>query len=170
MIDAAQWIQDLNLALHPEGGHYCQTYKSDENIAENHLPERFGGNRVFSTAIYFLLQSHEFSALHKIKQDELWHFYDGAPLTLHTINSEGHYSTTRLGKDLKRFEVPQIVIKAGVLFGATVDTPDAYTLCGCTVAPGFEFDDFEMPERDTLIEQFPDQRPIIERLTRQHIS
>lgn len=81
MLNARQWIERLELIKHPEGGYYKETYRAEETIAKNHLPERFSGNRSFSTAIYFLLKEGDFSAFHRIKQDELWHFYDGSSFT-----------------------------------------------------------------------------------------
>jgi len=166
MRDADEWIKRLNMAEHPEGGYYREIYRSGETIARDHLPDRFGGDRVFSTAIVFLLSAGEFSALHRIKQDEVWHHYDGAALTIHVIDPGGEYSTIKLGCDIENGEVPQAVVNAGCLFGTTVSGEGAYALTGCTVAPGFDFDDFEMPDRDTLVRQFPQHRAIIEKLIR----
>src|SRR5262249_26775670 len=101
-----------------------------------------------------------------VKSDEIWHFYDGSALTLHVIDPEGNYSTVRVGRDILAGEVPQAVVKAGWLFGATVNDPAAHALIGCTVAPGFDFADFEMPNREELCQLYPRHRQIIERLTR----
>jgi hypothetical protein len=130
------------------------------------LPPRFGGDRAFSTAIYFLLVGDDFSALHRIRQDEIFHFYDGSALLLHVIDPHGSYSMVKVGRDLSAGQLPQAVVKAGSLFGATVSDPRSYSLVGCTVAPGFDFADFEMPDREELCRQFPQHRPVIERLTR----
>ena len=111
-------------------------------VAKSGLPARFSGDRAFSTAIYYLLQGKDFSALHRIKQDEVWHFYDGSPLTIHVIDREGNYSTVRVGRSSGAGELPQAVVMAGCLFGATVDVPHSFALAGCTVAPGFDFADF----------------------------
>lgn len=155
----------LKLHPHPEGGHYRQTYKAHESINASQLPERFDGGRVFSTAIYYLLQNDEFSALHKINQDEIWHFYDGASLSLHVIAPDGVYTRLKLGKKVDQGQQPQAWVPAGHLFGAALEEPNGFALCGCTVAPGFEFEDFDMPNRSALIQQFPKHRKIIERLT-----
>lgn len=163
---AREWIDKLGLNRHPEGGWYRETYRSSEGISREHLPSRFDGDRVFSTAIYFLLESGDISALHRIRQDEVWHFYDGSPLTLHLISSEGEYSTLHLGRDLAAGQQPQVVTPTGFLFGATVDEPASFTLVGCTVAPGFDFADFEMPTREELCRLYPARRELIERLTR----
>jgi predicted cupin superfamily sugar epimerase len=164
---AKLWIERLQLRPHPEGGYFCETYRAAEMIAHAALPERFRGDRAFSTAIYFLLDQHDFSALHRIRQDELWHFYDGSSLTIHLIGRDGRYSCIHLGREIADAAVPQAVVPAGCLFGATVDDPSSYTLVGCTVAPGFAFDDFEMPTRGQLLELYPQHRHLIERLTRQ---
>ena len=166
MSDAQRWIDDLKLTRHPEGGWFRETYRSAEVVAGPHLPARFGGDRAFATAIYFLLRGEELSALHRIKQDEVWHFYDGSPLTVHVLDAAGAYSALRLGRDPAGKALPQAVAPAGCWFGATVDDPQSYALVGCTVAPGFDFADFEMPGRDELCRRFPQHRALIERLTR----
>lgn len=164
--DADTWIDLLQLEKHPEGGYYRETYRSDETISNEHLPKRFTGKRSFATAIYYLLKGNDFSAFHRIKQDEVFHFYDGSSMTIHLIDDSGSYSTMRIGRKIKHGEVPQATVKAGCIFGATVDEPDSYSLVGTTVAPGFDFDDFEILSRGELIKLFPQHKKIIERLTR----
>lgn len=166
MNDAQRWIDRLELRRHPEGGWFRETYRSEETITRTALPSRFAGDRVFSTAIYFLLEGEDFSAFHHIHQDEIWHFYCGSSVTVHVIDSEGNYSTLRVGHDLNAGHLPQGVVKAGCLFGATVNDRESYALCGCTVAPGFDFADFTMPSREELLSQFPQHAPIIKKLTR----
>lgn len=166
MSNAAQWIESLQLRPHLEGGYFRETYRSAEVIAKGSLPERFTGDRAFATAIYFLLSGRDFSALHRIKQDELWHFYDGSPLTIHVIEPNGAYRAIKLGRNVRAGEIPQAVVPAGYWFGAMVDDPGSYALAGCTVAPGFDFADFEMPSRDRLRELFPQHLALIEKLTR----
>jgi predicted cupin superfamily sugar epimerase len=166
MTRAEQWIQGLQLRPHPEGGHYRETYRCSESAQAAALPSRFGGDRAFSTAIYFLLEGEEFSALHRIKQDEVWHFYDGVPLTIHVIEPAGRRSSITLGRSLSAGEVPQAVVKAGCWFGATVGDNRSYSLVGCTVAPGFDFADFEMPAREDLCRLYPQHDQLIRRLTR----
>jgi predicted cupin superfamily sugar epimerase len=166
MTGAQSWIDGLQLRPHPEGGWFRETYRAWEVVGLAALPPRFGGDRAFSTAIYFLLDGDEFSALHRIKQDEVFHFYDGSALSLHVIDPQGSYSMVTVGRDLSAGQVPQAVVKAGCLFGATVSDPSSYSLVGCTVAPGFDFADFEMPDREEICHQFPQHRQVIERLTR----
>ena len=146
-------------------GWFREVYRADESIPRAGLPDRFDGDRSFSTAIYFLLNQTEFSALHRIRQDEVWHFYDGAPLTIHQISPEGNYSTTVLGRNVHAGETLMAIVPAGSFFGATVDDPASFSLVGCTVAPGFDFADFEMPTRKELLDQFPQHRALIELLT-----
>ncbi|MGA7829069.1 MAG: cupin domain-containing protein, partial [Geobacteraceae bacterium] len=145
---AEELITRLVLEKHPEGGFFRETYRSDELISAENLPERFaGGARSFSTAILFLLADNEFSALHRIKSDEIWHFYEGDTLLIHELDLSGRYTQHRLGGvggDLVCF---QVVVKAGSWFGATLEKPETFALVGCTVSPGFDFRDFEMADR-----------------------
>ena len=165
--DAAYWIDRLGLAAHPEGGHYRVTYRSEQSIDKSVLPPAFHGERPASTAIYFLLSGKEFSAFHRIASDELWHFYAGAPLTVHMIHSDGRYSELLLGQEPEAGETFQGLAEAGCWFGATVQDAESFALVGCTVAPGFDFADFELAERSRLAALYPEHRELIERLTRQ---
>lgn len=119
-----------------------------------------------ATAIYFLLPGDQFSALHRLRSDEVWHFYAGSSLTLHIIDPQGCLTQKKLGTNPDKGESFQVVVEAGCWFGATVDDPQGYALVGCTVAPGFEFEDFELGNRQQLLEQYPQHRELIERLTR----
>ena len=161
---AREWIDRLGLHPHPEGGFYRETYRAAEGIARHALPERFSGDRAFSTAILFLLTRDNFSALHRIRQDEVWHHYDGDTLTVHVIDGAGEYGPIRLGKDSA--SVPQAVVFASSLFGASVELPGEFALVGCTVAPGFDFADFELPPRTELLRDYARHAAIVERLTR----
>lgn len=169
MPDTAEgWIDHLGLESHPEGGYYRETYRTDESIPEESLPDRFDGPRDVATLIYFLLPAESFSALHRIRQDEMWHFYAGAPITLHQIASDGPYTTQTLGRDVTEGQTLHTVVPAGRWFGATVeaDGDESYGLAGCTTAPAFDFADFELADRAALTETFPQHRSVIERLTR----
>jgi uncharacterized protein len=163
---ARQWIDKLGLRPHPEGGFFRETYKASETLSRDCLPARFGGERAFSTAIYYLLEANDMSALHRVRQDEVLHFYDGAALTVHVIDAAGNYTSSRLGRNVTEGERPQIMVPGGHLFAMTVSEGGAYTLLGATVAPGFDFADFDMPGRAELTRQFPQHRALIERLTR----
>ncbi len=163
---AEYFIKQLNLQPHPEGGFFRETYRSAEIIEQDALPGRFNGARNFSTAIYFLLENGQFSALHRIAADELWHFYAGSTLTVTVIHANGLLEEIKLGTNLPNGEVPQAVVPAGAWFGASVKAKNTFALVGCTVAPGFNFADFEMPPRQYLLEQFPQHSDIIQALTR----
>jgi len=165
MKTADYYLKKLGLQKHPEGGWFKEVYRSAEEIAGEHLPERFSGARHHSTSIYFLLTSDTFSAFHRIKSDELWHFYDGSSVTVYMIGNEGSYSQVTLGRNIENCEVLQCVIPHGVWFGAKVNSADSFCLVGCTVAPGFHFDDFELGEREELLKLFPQHKKIIEKLT-----
>ena len=130
-----------------------------------HFPAH-GGARAASTAIYFLLAGDQFSAFHRIRSDELWHFYAGSGLVVHVIQPGGDYQQLLLGSNANQGEQFQAVVPAGCWFGSSLRQPDTYALVGCTVAPGFDFADFEMAKRETLAAQFPQHRNIIARLTR----
>ena len=162
---AQKLIESLGLAKHPEGGYFRETYRSGESIVAAHLPARFGGDRVFSTAIYFLLTGNDVSAFHRIKQDELWHFHEGGDVLIHGIDDTGALHTKRLGLDIENGAEPQATIPAGWIFGAEVAAPDGYALVSCTVAPGFDFADFELISRFELLEAYPDHAAVIQRLT-----
>jgi predicted cupin superfamily sugar epimerase len=158
-------IDRLNLLPHPEGGYYRETYRSDAVVSPNSLPG-FSGDRNISTAIYFLLTAGNFSAFHRIKSDEVWHFYHGSSAQVHVIDERGVYKCHLLGTDFKNNETPQLVVKAGDWFGSSVSDGGSYSLVGCTVAPGFDFNDFEMANCKELLESYPEHREIILKLTR----
>jgi predicted cupin superfamily sugar epimerase len=166
--DAAFWIERLDLRPHPEGGYFRETYRSAETIAGAALPARFPGDRAFATAVYFLLTRDAFSAFHRIRSDELWHFYAGDAVTLAILDADGtgRLTTESLGRDPQRGELPQVVIPAGAWFAAEVASSGSYALVGCTVAPGFDFADFELGDRASLLAQYPQHRGVVERLTR----
>jgi uncharacterized protein len=166
MIRSAEyWIDKLQLLPHPEGGYFKETYRSDESILKENLPEGFSGVRNFSTAIFYLLQNEQCSKLHRIKSDEMWHFYDGSGLKIFVINDNKNLSERKLGLNIDKGELPQVVVEAGKWFGAQVNKSNTYCLAGCTVSPGFDFDDFELGERKNLLKLFPDYQDIIIQLT-----
>ncbi len=163
---AKDWIEKLQLEPHPEGGHFRQTYKSEVVIPQDALPAGFSGTRVASTAIYFLLEGLNFSTFHRLKSDELWHFYAGQPLWVHVIDPAGNYSRIALGGDPEGGQVLQAVVRAGNWFASHVADWSSFALAGCTVAPGFDFQDFEMGNGKELAARYPQHRELIARLTR----
>ncbi|MBL8602479.1 MAG: cupin domain-containing protein [Myxococcales bacterium] len=154
-------VTRFGLAPHPEGGFFRETWADPREVHA----EGFEGPRRASTAIYFLLTSGHFSALHRIKSDEVWHHYAGAPLAVTVLAPDATCTTLVLGPALEGY-APQGVVAAGMWFGAEVLAPGAWALVGCTVAPGFEFRDFELAERGALTRAFPQHAAVIARLTR----
>lgn len=158
------WVEHLNLAPHPEGGFYREVYRSAEELSAEVLPARYGGDRNYSTSIYFLLRSQDKSVFHRIKSDEIWHHYQGDTLLIYVLTDKD-LDILRLGCNPENGDQLQVVVPANCWFGACVEKPDTFTLAGCTVAPGFDFRDFEMATRDELIKQFPLHEEIIVKLT-----
>lgn len=166
-MSANYWIDQLSLQSHPEGGYFKETYRSPEQINTPSLNSQFPDGRSYSTAIYFLLRTNEFSAFHRIKSDELWHFYKGNALGIYIITLSGKLEIIKLGSHPEKGETFQAFVPAGCWFASKVldVAPDAYALVGCTVSPGFDFADFEMAERAMLINEFPQHEETIISLT-----
>jgi predicted cupin superfamily sugar epimerase len=158
-------IHQYNLLPHPEGGYFKETYRSKESIPTSGLPSRFPGERTFSTAIYFLLLKDLFSAFHRIKSDECWHFYEGDSLKVHVLHLNGSYELIQLGRNREQGEVYQAIVPAGAWFAS--ETTGEYSFVGCSVAPGFDFADFELARASELITEYPETALLIERLCRQ---
>lgn len=164
---AAYWIDQLGLQAHPEGGYFYESYRSSETIEQKHLPERYGGDRHYASAIYFLLQEYDFSAFHKLLSDEIWHYYAGDALNIYLFNRNNQLETYTLGKNLNKGEKMQILIPHGHWFAAEVTEKTGYCLAGCTTSPAFEYEDLEIGHRKQLISMFPEYAKLIERLTYQ---
>jgi len=152
---AQDLIAAFGLQVHPEGGYYRETYRSDRKLE----------GRSVSTAIYFLLPKGSKSRLHRLKSDELWHFHLGGPLVVCEIAPDGRVEETALGPDVRAGQRLQHVVRAGRWFGARLADGAEHALVGCTVAPGFEFDDFEMGDREALMRQYPAASKLIRELT-----
>ncbi|MDY8134041.1 cupin domain-containing protein [Aquimarina sp. 2201CG5-10] len=165
-ITVKEIVDKLKLSPHPEGGYYKEIYRSNEVIPQETLGAKFTGDRNYCTGIYFLLTSENFSAFHRIKQDEIWHYYGGSSLYVHVIDLNGKYMRHAVGMNLDQGEVPQLTVPAGCWFASSVKNENDYSLVGCTVSPGFDFDDFELAESKELIVQFPDHKDLIKQYTR----
>jgi predicted cupin superfamily sugar epimerase len=165
MNKAEDYIKGLQLMEHPEGGYYARTYESTLMLTQSSLPDGFSGDRKISTAIYFLLKGNQYSAFHRIKSDELWHFYDGCGLHIYVIHPDGTGEVLLLGDDLKNGFRFQQLVKAGCWFASKPIDEYGFTLCGCTVAPGFDFDDFEMGDHQRLLAQYPEHKKWIDELS-----
>ena len=166
MYSVAELVKQLELEPHPEGGYFKETYRSEGSIPLGSLSSKFDGDRNYSTGIYYLLQSEDFSSFHRIHQDEMWHFYSGDALEITMISEDGVLRSIQLGQDLGNGDVFQFTVPKQYWFAARVTIPNSYALVGCTVAPGFDFRDFELADRDELIAQFPQHQDVITSLTR----
>ena len=166
MLTAKDIIKKLTLKPHAkEGGFYRETYCSTEKIPHTALPDRYGADKAFSTAIYFLITSDTFSALHRLPTDEIFHFYLGDPVTMLRLHPDGSSELITLGKKIEAGECPQVVVPAGTWQGAFLKSGGKFALMGTTVAPGFDFSDYETGNRLRLIEQYPRHKDLIIKLT-----
>ncbi len=156
-----QRIQELvtkfNLQAHPEGGFYSETYRSDQLTASQ--------DRNLVTCIYFLLTSENVSNFHRIKSDEMWFFHEGSSLTVHTLDPQNGHLQHAVGNEIQKGQTPQLVVPKNTIFGSSVTDENSYSFVSCVVAPGFDFNDFELFTRDALLEEYPEEFTIIERLT-----
>jgi predicted cupin superfamily sugar epimerase len=151
-----KYIDSLGLQPHPEGGFYKEVYRSEETIV--------GGERNLMTSIYFLLTSENISKFHRIKSDELWFHHAGSPLIVHTLDENGHKEHF-VGSDFKKNFQPQFMVPKNTIFGSTVMEENSFSLVSCVVAPGFDFRDFELFSTESLLELFPNELEIIQRLS-----
>ena len=156
-------IKQLGLEPHPERGFYRQTYRASLDVPSS----THGAARAASTAIYFLITASEPETyLHRLKSDEIFHLYDGGPLDILRLFPDGAWDVARLGMDLAAGERPQVVIPAGTWFGTALAAGASHCLVGCTVAPGFDFADFELAEGPDLAARYPEAAARIQRMTR----
>jgi predicted cupin superfamily sugar epimerase len=153
-------IEKLKLATHPEGGLYRETYRGEKLITLDNGMERNTG-----TAIYYLLKDTDKSHFHKVYSDELWFFHQGEPLEIFMITTDGKIEMKTLGNRLDLDEEPQIMIKANIWFAARVKNEKGFSLVSCVVAPGFDFNDFELGNKNELIKLFPRIKREIEKLS-----
>lgn len=158
-------IRRFDLQPHPEGGFFSETYRSTGRVTRVGDSGGAGEARSASTAIYYLLCDGAHSAWHRIQSDEVWHFYAGAPLNVHVLDDHGTLTTHRLGNTLTHPDtVFQAVVPAGLWFAAECADPSTFALAGCTVAPGFEFSEFELADTDALKARHPQHAAMIGRL------
>ncbi|EPY2304527.1 cupin domain-containing protein [Clostridium sporogenes] len=165
MKDANYFIEKLDMTAHPEGGYYKESFISAENITDSDLTTTFEDKRILWTSIYFLLRNGEVSNFHRLKSDEMWYYHSGSPLTIYMITPEGELITEQLGLDIEKGEKPQVLVPKNYIFGSAMNNK-GYALVGCMVSPGFEFRDFELFERNTLLNLYPKYKETIEKLTR----
>jgi predicted cupin superfamily sugar epimerase len=158
-------VKTLGLQPHPEGGHYAEIWRADESIDAENLPARYGSARSFGTAIYYLLGPSDISAMHRITSDEIFHFYLGDPVEQLHLYPDGSHKVVQIGPDLAAGQRPQMIVERGVWQGARVRPGGRFALMGTTVAPGFDFADFEMIGETDLTGQWPDAAEMIAALS-----
>jgi hypothetical protein len=159
--EAAYWIAHLALQPHPEGGWFKETYRDAREVRVTNHDRTYAA----SSAIYYLLQQGERSVFHRIQADETWHFYAGGALELFILEPHGQLQKVRIGSDIHHGAVLQFTVPAGRWFASRPAPESAFSLCGCTVAPGFEFDEFELAAKNDLILGWPLHKNIIVELT-----
>jgi uncharacterized protein len=157
----------LGLEPHPvEGGFFVETYRSAEQLPPGALPSRYGGTRAVATAIYYLLTPDTFSALHRLASDELFHFYLGDPVEMLQLFPDGSHRVVAIGPDLEAGQRPQVLVPHGVWQGARLRAGGRFALLGTTVAPGFDYTDYETASRPHLLTTHPHAHDLILALTR----
>ncbi|WP_064603767.1 cupin domain-containing protein [Photobacterium sp. J15] len=156
MKTAEEFIELLELEQHVEGGYYRSSFKSESDFDEK---------RSLWTSIYFLLKTGEVSHFHRLTADEMWYFHAGESLTIYMISEDGELTTAQLGLDIANGERPQVLVPKGCIFGSAMNKP-GYSLVGCMVSPGFNFEDFELFSQETLLADYPQHEEIIRRLSR----
>ncbi len=166
MLTAKAIIDHFHMKPLPdEGGFYVETYRSPESIAKAALSDRYDGPRHFSTAILYLITPEHFSKLHRVKSDEIIHFYCGDPVTMLQLHPDGKDKTITLGNDIEHGHQLQVIVPQGIWQGSFLSESGRFALLGCTVSPGFEFTDSQSANRDELLRQHPQQIELIRKLT-----
>lgn len=165
-MDAQQIIDTLGLRPHPEGGYFSETYRSETEIPRGTFGEEYSGARPVSTAIYYLLTPDTFSALHRLKSAEIFHHYLGSPVEMLRLWPDGAGDVVTIGPDIIDGMHPQVVVPQGVWQGSRLVRGGEFALLGCTVAPGFEYADYEEARRDELLYLYPAFEELIRELAR----
>ncbi len=163
--EAEEIIKKLNLSPHVEGGYFGEIYRSEEFLSQDSLPDRFDGGRNYLTSIYYMLKGNDVSHFHKLKSDEIWYFHSGSSVIVHKISETGKYEKEIMGINFYNGEKPQAIFKNNTWFAAELLDKESYSLFGCAVAPGFDFSDFKLADRQELISKYPNLEEIITRLT-----
>jgi uncharacterized protein len=182
MINAEFIIKKLKLEKHiHEGGYFTESYRSNDVISNDKFQNKNkeDENRIskektypkkirpLSTLIYYLLVKTQYSAIHRVKSDEIWHFYLGSPVTIHIINDEYISPRIQLGNNLENDDNIHYLVTKDTWFCAEINDKTSFALMGCTVSPGFDYEDFELGSKDKLLLQYPQHRDLIERFTNQ---
>ena len=162
-MNAKDWIDRLGLQPHPEGGWYKETYRAGFQVTPVQGPTNGEATNAV-TSIYYMLEGEDFSAFHRIAYPEIWYYHDGEPVTVHEIDLQGNYQARTLGKG--EGQVLSLVVEPGVWFAAELPGKQGYGLVSCAVAPGFQFEIFEMGKREDLLSSYPRHEEILRRLSR----
>lgn len=161
MKNAKYWVGNLELLAHPEGGYFKEVYRSENKFS----PKEFTGERSYSTSIYFLIETGNVSHFHSIKSDEIWYYHAGDPLTVFVIHPNGELEELQIGPNIEKGEVLQAVVPAGTIFGSK--SSGEYSLVGCMVSPGFDFQDFTLFKTSELLSEYPKHESIIKQLSKE---
>lgn len=168
MIEPDEIIKKLGLQPHlNEGGFFVESFRSDEILNPGELPGRYSSERAFSTCIYYMLTRETFSALHRLQTDEIFHFYLGDPVSMLLLYPDGGSEILTLGHDLLAGHKLQAVVPKNVWQASFLNEGGRFALMGTTMAPGFDFDDYEHADKKELIEKYPNRKSLIERLTKE---
>ncbi|BBF43715.1 hypothetical protein of cupin superfamily [Lachnospiraceae bacterium KM106-2] len=164
MKTAEYFVKQLQMIPHPEGGFYKECYQSEEKITSNELQVDYEEKRKLWTSIYFLLRNGEVSHFHRLKSDEMWYYHAGSSLTIYMISPEGVLKTEQLGLQIEKGERPQVLVPKDYIFGSAMNE-EGFALVGCMVSPGFEYRDFELFQRNELLQKYPQYKEVIQKLT-----
>ena len=154
--------------LRQEGGFFIETYRAAEVLKKGILPAGLSGDRNLSSVILYLLTARTISLMHRLKYDEMFHFYLGNPVTMLQLHPDGSSEIITLGHDILNEQKVQVLVPKGTWQGAFVQPGGKFSLMGCSVAPGFDEADFELGDRETLLAKYPDMQELILHLTRVH--
>jgi uncharacterized protein len=165
MYTAEYWIQHLQLKPHPEGGFYKEEYRSSIEITPKDLPIGYKSSRRLATSIFYMLRTTDISRLHRLRSDELWFFHAGSSIKVIYLDTEGKKHTHFLGNNHEKAEKFSLLIPGGSIFCAEVTTPNSYGLVSCVVSPGFEFEDFELFDKEDLIQAYPKHIDLIKKFS-----
>lgn len=160
-VEVLQLVKELELLAHPEGGYYKEVYRSDQSF----IPAEIGSSRCYATSILFLLGAKDVSHFHSIKSDEIWYYHAGDPCLIHVLLPNGKLLTHALGSDIQKGQVLQVMVPAGAIFAS--ESSGVYSLVGCMVAPGFDFQDFNLFTTFQLVDQYPQHRELIKKFTKE---
>ncbi|MCS4486459.1 cupin domain-containing protein [Staphylococcus americanisciuri] len=156
-MEVKDWIENLALTPHPEGGYYRQTILSSDTQ----------GERPNYSSIYFLLEDTNISHFHQIDADEIWYFHAGVTLTIHMIHPDHTYETMKLGLNVDQGEVLQYVVPKHTIFASSIEESNAFAVVGCMVQPAFQFEHFKLYTQAELLAEYPEHEDVIRRYAKE---